>query len=140
MPLDTSVVSTYTLNCTRRVLMTSHSIGMESFSTSPTGLMVLHTSLSARFVSRKHSCRHSMSLVRRGHTGTTHIIQLNIVMDFEDHWLYMILRTLWHIYTISMMVSFHRFYVHALSRNPNRKHRYHALRLVSISCQTERFY
>ena len=101
--------------------------------------MVFHTSLSARFASRKRSCRISMSLVRVGHTGITHIIQLNLVMGFEDRWLYMIPRTLWQIYTMLMMVSFHPFYVHALPCDPNRKYRYHALRLVSISCRTERF-
>ena len=64
-------------------------------------------------------------------------MHLNIVMDFEDHWLYMILRTLWQIYMTSIMVSFHRLSAHALFFNPNRKYRYHALRLVSISCRTD---
>ena len=50
-----------------------------------------------------------MSPVRVEHIGITHITLLNIVMAFEDHWLSMIPRTLWHIYMMSMMVSFHPF-------------------------------
>ena len=140
MPLQTSVVSNYTSNRARTASSrTSHSIGMEFSSASPTGLTAFHTSLSAHFVSRNHSCRPSMSPIRLERTGITHIIQLNIVMDLEDHWLSMIPKTLWHIYTMSMMVSFHPFSDHVLTCNPNRKYRYHALRLVSISRRTERF-
>ena len=54
-----------------------------------------------------------MSLVRLEHTGTTHTIQLNIVTDFEDPWLYMIPKTLWHIYTMSTMVSVCQLSVYA---------------------------
>ena len=67
---------------------------MESLSTDPTGPTVLHTLLSARFVRTKRSRLNSLLPVRLEHTGTTHIIQLNIVTDFEGHWLFTILRTL----------------------------------------------
>ena len=95
--------------------------------------MVLHSSLSVLFVSKKHSSTDSLSPVKVEPIGTTRTTQLNTVTDFEDHWLSTILRTLWHTYTMLIMVSFHQFPVHALSNDLNRKHRYHALRLVSIS-------
>ena len=67
--------------------------------------MALHSLPSARFVKTERSSTDSMSLVRPERTGTTHIIQLNIVMDFEGLWLFMILTTLKHTCMTSMMVS-----------------------------------
>ena len=94
MPLETSVVSIYACNLMNRSLIIFKSIGTAFFSTGPTGPMALHSLPSAHFFRTKHSSTDLTPLVRRERTGTTHIIQLNIVMDFEGLWLFTILRTL----------------------------------------------
>ena len=78
-----------------------------------------------------------MPTVRLEHTGTTHIIQFSTVTVSEDRWLYMILRTLWQICTMSMTVSFVLCPVTVISEscNPNSKYRYHTRRLVSLSVE-----
>ena len=74
MPLETSIVSIYACNLVNRSLTTFQSIGTAFFSTSPTGLMALHSLPNVRSFRMEHSSTDSTPLVRQERTGTTHTI------------------------------------------------------------------